>query len=151
LKDDSNPSIPCSKQDVSYHGDPIMEGTITLYHIYIGRSVSDYQNSNTAAILEDFATGLNSSEYGNILTYYYDTTAYAMNSFAFGGNCFIGIPREKLVDEDLYQAITTTCGFALDVNSLYTVFFRGDFEYASDNMKAMWLQVRLQKSTLYMI
>ncbi|MFO0747808.1 MAG: hypothetical protein U1F43_19400 [Myxococcota bacterium] len=68
---------------ISWHGGPVMLGTIGIYYIWYG----DWSTNSAVGILEDFAANLGGSPYWNINTSYNNGAATALsNSVAFKGS-----------------------------------------------------------------
>lgn len=66
-----------SANDISYHGGPVMLGTVNLYYIWYG--AWDFTTDNTNTILNDFGRYIGATPYFNINTTYYDLARRAVS------------------------------------------------------------------------
>lgn len=135
-----------SDLDVTYHGGTLMTQTVKLYNIYIGHSSSDYSGSTTPAIVGTFAENLGGSRYGNIVTYYHDSTKkhpkHVNNTYTFEGDIYYSHSGSSISDTTIADAINfaiTTNAISPDSNDIFAVFFRGDYSYYSEQRRSSWL------------
>lgn len=135
--------------NLAYNGYNVMRGTVNLYHIFVGKSATDYTSTGSANnfvdILATFAQGYGGSGHANILSTFKDNYGTAATSFKFVGNAFHTLPssQDSLTDSDIstiIQSATASKGWSFpDSNGIYSVFFRGDLTYASSiNNNEAW-------------
>lgn len=120
----------------------VMSAPITLYHIYIGHTPSDYQAGVTfRTILDSLATGLQNTPNNphlNILSGYKDSSGYqATQQFKFGGSYVYVHNSAVITESNIADAIgaainDANSGIKMDSNAIYTLFFRGDSTYCFD-------------------
>ncbi|HZU23081.1 MAG TPA: hypothetical protein VE998_09640 [Terriglobales bacterium] len=66
---------------ISWHGGPVMHGTVPIYFIWYG----NWANNTATSLLPTLISDLNGSSYEHINTTYYDSTAHVAGAMALQG------------------------------------------------------------------
>lgn len=142
----------CPGCNVNYLGGKVMHGSINLYHIFVGKSATDYVpesglktgNNNFVNLMSTFASEYSSSSHASVLKTYSDRIGPASTAFKFIGNSFYQLPssQKRLTDASIatiLKAVVKNEGWpAFDSNGIYTIFFRGDLRYSSEITGSSW-------------
>jgi hypothetical protein len=112
---------------ISYHGGPVMLGTVTAYYIWYG----NWDNNDAVPILTDLISNIGGSPYYNINTTYHDGSNHSIsNSVSFGGSIRVGYPEGKrLADAQIESVVTkaiTSGALPKDTNAVYFVLTSKD-------------------------
>jgi hypothetical protein len=90
---------------ISYHGGPIMLGTVNVYYIWYGA----WSGDSAMTILPAFASSIGGSPYFNINTTYYDgSNRHISNSVAYAGSTTDNYSRgSSLTDADIAAIVSS--------------------------------------------
>jgi hypothetical protein len=131
-----NPSGQAGKaggaNGISYHGGPIMVGTVNLYTIWYG----NWAGNTATSILADFAANIGGSSYYNINTTYTNGASVKLsNSVVASGTTTVAYPYgTSLSDANIQQVVTaaiTSGSLPSDVNGVYFVLTSADVTASS--------------------
>ena len=138
------PNLP---QDISYHGGPVMTGTINLYNLYLGDFISTADLVSTTTILDYFAANIGNTAWFQILSSFYaitgsDVRIPAANMSTLARSVIVPLENvTSLSDEDIqlniYYAIAGG-QFPVDEGGIYTVIFPGYLTVES-SVGTFWL------------
>ena len=113
---------------ISYHGGPVMTGTVNIYYIWYG----NWAGNSATTILTDFATTLGGSPYYNInSTYYNGAGTHLSNSIHYGGAINDSYSHgtslsDAAIQAVVVQAINSPGGLPADTNGIYLVLTSSD-------------------------
>ncbi|WKE66385.1 hypothetical protein PVT67_03800 [Gallaecimonas kandeliae] len=122
-----------SGNGISYHGGPVMLGTVNAYYIWYG-NWSGYNSAKN--ILPDLITGLNGSSIYNINNSYYDgNNNHVSNSVNLAGQVNDSGSRGTVLGDSDIQAIVANAinnlGLPQDTNAVYFVLTAPDVQETS--------------------
>jgi hypothetical protein len=116
---------------ISYHGGPVMLGTINIYYIWYG----NWSGNAATTILTDFMNNLGGSPYERInATYYNGAGTHVSGNLALAGqttvSAYLGT---SLSDAQIQQVVADQCGGlgGCDSNSIYFVLTSADVTASS--------------------
>jgi len=120
-------------EDIAYHPPrPVMTGTVNAYHIFYGDFTS-VNATNTKNLVNYFAEHLGGSPWYRILSSYYQIISgvktFVSESYVFKKSLNVAATGPILTTDDVINMIISSLNsgsFPLDVNGIYTIFFRGD-------------------------
>jgi hypothetical protein len=129
--------------DLTFHGGSVFKGIVNLYHVFIGSSSSDFQNTasnsgSTPQVLKLFSTGINGTAYADILLRYHATNQF---NFVDSGFYNTGTTGASLNDNTIatyVNSVIQSKGWPYDTQGVYLVVFRGDFAYSSSKAGGSW-------------
>ena len=121
-----------STNGISYHGGPVMTGTINLYYIWYG----NWSGNNATTILEDLAKNIGGSPYWNINSSYTNAAGtHLSNSVAFGGSTTDSYSQGSALTDAQIQTIVSSAITAnklpKDTNGIYFVLTSSDVNATS--------------------
>ncbi len=117
---------------ISYHGGPVMTGTVKLYYIWYG----NWSGNSATTILTDFANNIGGSPYWNINTTYTDAAGtHLSNSVTYGGSTTDAYSKgTSLADADIQAVVSaaiTGNKLPKDTNGIYFVLTSADVNASS--------------------
>lgn len=116
---------------ITYHGGPVMTGTVNLYYIWYG----NWSGNEAVRILTDFGSRLGGSDYYNISTTYYNgSNIHLSNSIHLAGQVDDSYSRgSSLSDADIQAIVVSKIGNGLpsDTNGIYIVLTSADVTASS--------------------
>jgi hypothetical protein len=117
---------------ISYHGGPVMLGTVNVYYIWYG----NWSGNSATTILTDFAQNLGGSSWWNINTSYYDgTNTHVSNSVHYAGSTTDNYSQGTALSDAQIQTIVSSAISAnklpKDTNGLYMVLTSADVNATS--------------------
>jgi hypothetical protein len=116
---------------ISYHGGPVMLGTVNVYYIWYG----DWSGNNATTILTDFAQHIGGSSYEHINTTYYDGAGnHVSGAINYAGSTTDNYSRgTALSDSDIQAIVAAHAGKDLpyDLNAVYFVLTTADVNETS--------------------
>lgn len=123
---------PGGGNGISYHGGPIMTGTVNLYYIFYG----NWSGNTAPTILTDLANGFSGSPYWNINTTYTNSAGtHVSNSVAFKGSITDSYSQgTSLSDAQILSVVSsaiTSGKLVSDTNGIYFVLTSADVTASS--------------------
>lgn len=117
---------------ISYHGGPVMLGTVNVFYIWYG----NWSGNTATNILGDFASNIGGSPYWNINTTYFDgSNAHVSNSVAYKGsttdNYSLGTSLTDANIQTIVASAITSGRLPLDGNAVYFVLTSADVTASS--------------------
>jgi len=116
-----------STNGISYHGGPIMLGTVNMYYIWYGAwdFTNNADNIATYTLLNAFGSYIGGTPYFNINTTYYDSTKTAVNGLvAAPRNATVTDGSSSLSDQGVQDVVTNVIASGAlpsDPNGVYFV------------------------------
>jgi hypothetical protein len=112
---------------ISYHGGPVMLGTVNVYFIWYG----NWSGNTATTILPDLASHIGGSQYFNINTTYTNGSGtHVSNSVHYGGAIYDSYSQGNAISDAGVQAIVTkavtTGGLPVDPYAVYFVLTSAD-------------------------
>jgi hypothetical protein len=116
---------------ISYHGGPLMLGTVNVYYIWYG----NWAGNSATTILTDFANNIGGSAYFNINTTYYDgSNTHVSNSVHYAGSTSDNSRGTSLTDAAIQAVVSdaiTSGRLPKDTNGVYFVLTSADVTASS--------------------
>lgn len=121
-----------SGNGISFHGGPVMLGTVNAYYIWYG----DWSGNSAVTILEDFAKNLGGSPHWNINTTYFDANgAHVSNSLTLAGTTTDSYSQGKSLSDAQIQTVVSSAissgRLPKDTNGIYLVLTSADVTASS--------------------
>ena len=140
---------PTAPKEIEYHNGTVMTGPVNLYIIYFGRfdPIRDKIASPTAmkSLMENFAANFSTLSWFGVLGDYYQyqdgikTAATNRTQFIKSVSYRPGAYALSISYSDIINCINETISIGklpLDPHGIYTVIFRGDFQF--DGWMSKW-------------
>ena len=117
---------------ISYHGGPVMLGTVKVYYIWYG----NWAGNTATTILSDLAQNIGGSPYWNINTTYYDgSNVHVSNSVAYAGSTTdaysLGTSLSDANIQTIVASALTSGRLPTDTNAVYFVLTSADVTASS--------------------
>ena len=121
-----------SGNGISYHGGPIITGTVNVYSIWYG----NWSGNSATTIVTDFAQNLGGSPYFNINTTYYNgSNVHVSNAVHYAGQTTDAYSRgTALSDANVFQIVSdaiTSGRLPSDPNAVYMMMGSADVNLTS--------------------
>ena len=128
----ARPGSGGTSNGISYHGGPVMLGTVGVYYIWYG----NWSGNTAPTILSDLASNIGNSPYWNINTTYYDgSNTHLNNSVAYLGattdNYSLGTSLSDANIQTIVASAITSGRLPLDGNAVYFVLTSADVTASS--------------------
>jgi hypothetical protein len=111
---------PGGGSGITYHGGPVMTGTVNMYYIFYGNVSAAYKT-----IVTDFANSVGGSAWNNINTTYYNSAnVHVSNSVTLAGTTSVGYTHGTSLSDATIETIVKeaiTAGLPSDTNGIYFV------------------------------
>ncbi len=122
---------PVRGNGISYHGGPVMLGTVNVYYIWYG----NWNGNSATTILTDLAQNIGGSSYYNINTTYYNgSNLHISNSVHYAGSTTVGYPQGTSLSDSAIKTVVTNAissGLPKDANGIYFVLTSSDVTASS--------------------
>ena len=123
---------------ISYHGGPVMLGTVNVYYIWYG----NWSGNSATTILTDLANGIGGSPYFNINTTYYNGSGvHVSNLVHYAGSANDNYSQGKSLTDAQIQTVVSSAianglnglpnGLPKDTNGVYFVLTSADVTASS--------------------
>jgi hypothetical protein len=116
---------------ISYHGGPVMNGTVNVYYIWYG----NWSGNSGTTILTNFISNLGGSSYEHINTTYYDgSNTHVTGAINYAGSTTDNYSQgTSLSDAQIQSVVAAHCGTlgSCDPNGLYFVLTSSDVTASS--------------------
>jgi Phosphate-induced protein 1 conserved region len=117
---------------ITYHGGPVMLGTVKAYYIWYG----NWAGNSATTILTDFARSIGGSPYYNINTTYYNgSNVHLSNSVSYAGSTTDNYSRGTALTDSGVQAVVSSAissgRLPKDTNGVYFVLTSQDVNETS--------------------
>jgi hypothetical protein len=116
---------------ISYHGGPVMNGTVNVYYIWYG----NWSGNSGTTILTNFISNLGGSSYEHINTTYYDgSNTHVTGAINYAGSTTDNYSQgTSLSDAQIQSVVAAHCGAlgSCDPNGLYFVLTSSDVTASS--------------------
>src|SRR4029079_16039040 len=121
-----------SSNGISYHGGPVMLGTVNIYYIWYG----NWSGNSATTILTDLAQNIGGSPYYNINTTYYDgSNRHVSNSVHYAGSTTDSYSRGTSLSDSAIQGVVADVinqgRLPKDTNAVYFVLTSSDVTASS--------------------
>jgi hypothetical protein len=119
---------PPPRNGISYHGGPVMLGTVNVYYIWYGT----WTGNTATTVLPDLASNLGGSPYFNINTTYSNGGgAHVSGALSYGGSTSVAYPygnnlSDAQVQAVVHDAINSGALGPADANGVYFVLTSAD-------------------------
>jgi hypothetical protein len=127
-----------SNNGISYHGGPIMPGTVNIYYIWYGNWASGAKPSDSAAtqgLLNNFIGGLNGSGYEKINSTYKDSSHTVTGNMVLAGSTTDNYSGGTALSDSGIQTVVSSAissgRLPKDANGLYFVLTSSDVNETS--------------------
>ncbi|OZJ04928.1 hypothetical protein BZG36_02656 [Bifiguratus adelaidae] len=125
-----NGAILASTLPISYHGGPIMSGTVNTYIIYYGS-----WSTNQKSIINAFTTGIGATTWFNIEKTYHDNSGHTCSGpVNLGGTVVDNYSQGKSLSDNSLPSIVSHAianGLPTDPNGVYMLVTSGDVSETS--------------------
>jgi len=118
-----------NQSGISYHGGPVILGTVNVYYIWYG----NWSGNTAVGIRTDLANSIGGSPYFNINSGYYQsstTKLYVANSVAYGGSTTDNYSSGKSLSDSAIRGVVsdaiTSARLPNDTNGVYFVLTSAD-------------------------
>jgi len=130
-----------NQSGISYHGGPVMLGTVNVYYIWYG----NWSGNNAPTILSNLAENIGGYPYFNINSGYYQsstTKLYVANSVAYGGSTTDNYSCGKSLSDSAIRGVVsdaiTSARLPNDTNGVYFVMTSADVTATSGLARTAW-------------
>lgn len=123
---------PSPGNGISYHGGPVMLGTVNVYYIWYG----NWSGNTATTILTDFANGVGGSPYYNINTTYYNGAGtHVSNAVHYARSTTDSYSQGTSLSDAQVQTVVSTAissgRLPMDPNAVYFVLTSADVTASS--------------------